>query len=141
MAPVDPRAQSLGRDAVIPPGWADFHRSTRIPAAVRHGDRLYLTGHTGDTDDGIFSSVDEEQIRQAFRNVADTLAAVDAAWSDVIELTTYHVHLHRHAEVLLRVAAEFLDDPYPAWTAVGVTELFERDALVEFQCVAALPSP
>jgi enamine deaminase RidA (YjgF/YER057c/UK114 family) len=140
MASVNPAAQPQRRDAVIPARWVEFHRSTHIPAAVRHGDRLYLTGHTGDADDGTFTPDDEAQIRQTFRNIADTLATANAALSDVIELTTYHVGLHRQADVLLRVAAEFLDDPYPAWTAVGVTELFEPDALVEIQCVAALPT-
>ena len=42
------------------------------------------------------------------------------------------------ADAVLRVAAEFLVDPYPAWTAVGVTELILPEALVEISCVAAM---
>jgi enamine deaminase RidA (YjgF/YER057c/UK114 family) len=45
------------------------------------------------------------------------------------------------AEALLRVAAQFLDDPYPAWTAVGVTELIIPEALVEISCVAVVDQP
>jgi enamine deaminase RidA (YjgF/YER057c/UK114 family) len=41
---------------------------------------------------------------------------------------------------MLMVAGEFLDEPYPAWTAVGVTELFEPEALVEVSCEAVLPA-
>jgi len=40
--------------------------------------------------------------------------------------------------MLLRVAADFLDVPYPAWTAVGVTELWPPEAVVEISCIAIL---
>ena len=36
-------------------------------------------------------------------------------------LNSFHVGLRAQAEVLVAVAGEFLTDPYPAWTAVGVT--------------------
>jgi enamine deaminase RidA (YjgF/YER057c/UK114 family) len=41
--------------------------------------------------------------------------------------------------VLLAVAAEFLQDPFPAWTAVGVTELIDPEAVIEISCVAVFP--
>jgi enamine deaminase RidA (YjgF/YER057c/UK114 family) len=53
-------------------------------------------------------------------------------------MNSYHVGLASQAEALLRIAGEFLDDSYPAWTAVGVTELILPDALVEISCVAIL---
>jgi enamine deaminase RidA (YjgF/YER057c/UK114 family) len=33
------------------------------------------------------------------------------------------------------------EDPYPAWTAVGVTELILPEALVEISCVAVTTDP
>ena len=123
----------------MPAVWADFYEETRIPAAVRVGDTLRLTGHTGETADGAFSPASEAQIRQTFRNIALTLAEAGATWFDVVELNSYHIGLRDHAEALLEVAAEFLEDPYPAWTAVGVTELFPPDAIVEISCIAVLP--
>jgi len=39
---------------------------------------------------------------------------------------------------LLSVAAEFLKAPYPAWTPVGVTELWPPEAVVEIRCVAVV---
>jgi enamine deaminase RidA (YjgF/YER057c/UK114 family) len=48
------------------------------------------------------------------------------------------VGLRDQADALLRVAGEFLDSPYPAWTAVGVLELFEPEAVVEIRCVAVV---
>ena len=126
------------REPIVPPMWADFYEQTRIPAALRVGDTLRVTGHTGETADGVFSTAKEVQIRQVFRNISLTLAEGGAEWSDVVEINSYHVGLLDQSEALLRVAREFLHDPYPAWTAVGVTELILPEALVEISCVAVL---
>jgi enamine deaminase RidA (YjgF/YER057c/UK114 family) len=126
------------RNGVVPEHWTDFYESTHIPAAVAKGDRLYVTGHTGEDPDGSFSSDPETQIRQTFRHISATLSKGGASWADVVELSSYHVGLRAQAEVLLAVAGEFLADPYPAWTAVGVTELFDEGAVVEISCVASL---
>jgi enamine deaminase RidA (YjgF/YER057c/UK114 family) len=127
------------REVIVPEVWADFYEETRIPAAVRVGDTLRLTGHTGETADGVFSDEPEEQIRQTFRNIAITLAEAGATWADVVEINSYRVGLQGQAQTLLQVAAEFLEDPYPAWTDVGVTELFLEEALVEIRCIAVVP--
>lgn len=126
------------RTGVVPEHWSDFYESTHIPAAVRAGDRLYVTGHTGEDSDGNFSADPEAQIRQTFRLITATLSTAGASWTDVVELNSYHVGLQAQAEVLISVAGEFLQDPYPAWTAVGVTELFDEGAVVEISCVATV---
>jgi enamine deaminase RidA (YjgF/YER057c/UK114 family) len=127
------------REVFVPTVWAEFYEQTHIPAAIRVGDMLRLTGHTGETPDGAFSPDPETQIRQTFHNIAVTLAEAGATWSDVVEINSYRVGLQRHAELLLTVAAEFLEEPYPVWTDVGVTELFLPEAVVEIRCVAVLP--
>jgi enamine deaminase RidA (YjgF/YER057c/UK114 family) len=126
------------RNGVVPEHWTDFYASTRIPAAVRDGGRLYVTGHTGEEPDGSFSSDPEQQIRQTFRHIGATLFMGGASWADVVELNSYHLGLRAQAEILLAIAGEFLTDPYPAWTAIGVTELFDEEAVIEISCVAAL---
>jgi enamine deaminase RidA (YjgF/YER057c/UK114 family) len=47
----------------------------------------------------------------------------------------YRGKLKRFSELRLRVPG----DPYPAWTNVGVTELFLPEAVVEIRCVAVIP--
>lgn len=128
------------REAIVPAEWLDFYQETRIPAALRVGSTLRLSGHTGETADGSFSADAESQIRQAFCNVGLTLAEAGAGWSDVVEINSYHVGLIGQAESVLRIATEFLEDPYPAWTAVGVTELILPGAAVEISCVAEVPT-
>ena len=127
------------RDAIVPAFWADFYAATHIPAAVRSGGLIRLTGHTGEGPDGVFPHSAEEQIRGTFRNIALSLAEAGATWADVIEIRSFHVGYRAQSDAVLTVAAEFLDEPYPAWTAVGVTELFDADAVVEISCVAVDP--
>jgi enamine deaminase RidA (YjgF/YER057c/UK114 family) len=126
------------RNGVVPAHWTNFYESTHIPAAVQDGDRLYVTGHTGEDPSGNFSADPETQIRQTFRHIGATLSKGGASWADVVELNSYHVGLRAQAEILVAIAGEFLIDPYPAWTAVGVTELFDDEAVVEISCVATV---
>ena len=132
------KVEEAMRNGLVPQHWTGFYESTHIPAAVREGDRLYVTGHTGEDPDGSFSVDPETQIRQTFRLISATLSEGGASWADVVELNSYHVGLQAQAELLLAIAGEFLHDPFPAWTAVGVTELFDEGALVEISCVAAV---
>ena len=127
------------RDIVVSPPFAAFYQATHIPAARKVGNRLLLTGHTGDTPDGAYSDDVRDQLRQTFRNMQATLQQAGASWADVVTLNSYHVGLQAQAAALLEIAAEFLAEPYPAWTAVGVTELIDPPALVEISCEAALP--
>ena len=128
------------REAIVPAVWANFYEETHIPAAVLTGDTLRVTGHTGETIDEVFSDDVVEQIRQVFRNLSATLSDGGATWDDVVEINSFHVGLASQAVPLLVVAAEFLSDPFPAWTAVGVTELIYEEALVEISCVAVISS-
>jgi enamine deaminase RidA (YjgF/YER057c/UK114 family) len=129
------------RDAIVTAVWQEFYDATGIPAAVRIGQTVRLTGHTGTRADASLSADAVEQIRQTFANIADTLAAVGCTWSDVEEITAYHVGLRDQGDLVLEVAAEFLSKPFPAWSAVGVTELYEPEAIIELRVVATLASP
>jgi enamine deaminase RidA (YjgF/YER057c/UK114 family) len=133
-------SHATDRDVVIPAMWKDFYEATHIPAAVRAGNVLHLTGHTGDMADGTFSPDPLMQARQTFLNMSQTLTDAGVSWSDVVEINSYRVGLRAQAEALLSVASEFLEDPYPAWTDVGVTELFEPEAVVEIRCIAIIPN-
>lgn len=123
----------------MPAVWADFYEATKIPAAVWAGDTLHVTGHTGESADGVYPTDPVEQTRGCFQNLAVTLAEAGVGWSHVVEITSYRVGLRKSQDVILEVAAEFLGAPYPAWTDVGVIELYPPDALVEMRCVAVDP--
>jgi enamine deaminase RidA (YjgF/YER057c/UK114 family) len=129
------------RAAVFSPIMATFSAATGIPAAVRAGDTVHVTGHTGEDADHSYSPDAEHQIRRTFANIAEALAEAGGDWSDVVSIVSYHLGLRSQAEALLAVSKEFLADPTPAWTAVGVTELWDDEAVVEISCIAVIPLP
>jgi enamine deaminase RidA (YjgF/YER057c/UK114 family) len=55
---------------------------------------------------------------------------------NVVEITTYHVGLNQHLSAFVKVKDEFIAEPYPAWTAIGVSELITDGALVEIRAIA-----
>jgi enamine deaminase RidA (YjgF/YER057c/UK114 family) len=64
------------------------------------------------------------------------LEAAGLTFDDVVEMTTYHVGLRAHLDAFMRVKNEFIHEPYPAWTAIGVSELITEGTLVEIRLVA-----
>jgi hypothetical protein len=56
-------AMSSKRAVIVSPTWEPFYNETAIPAAVRIGGLLHVSGHTGEDQDGRFPAQIEAQIR------------------------------------------------------------------------------
>jgi enamine deaminase RidA (YjgF/YER057c/UK114 family) len=123
---------------VVPEGMEMLYEQFHFAPAVRTGRWLRCSGQLG-TDEK-FRAVEgpEAQFEQAFENVRRVLAAADLDFSDVVELTTFHVGLREHIGAFMKVKDRFLVEPYPAWTAIGVVELAVPGALVEIRVTARL---
>jgi enamine deaminase RidA (YjgF/YER057c/UK114 family) len=106
--------------------------------AVRDGALLLCSGQVGSTPDGKLLEDPEAQFTQAFENVKSVLAAAEATFEDVVEMTTFHVGFNTHIAKFMKVKDLYVPAPYPAWTAVGVSEL-AWGALVEVKVIARLP--
>ncbi|MBX2855285.1 MAG: RidA family protein [Rhodobacteraceae bacterium] len=105
------------------------------PAALS-GDFLFCTGFTGVSPQGVLSEDPGEQAREAFRILSLTLGEADLDLSDVVEMTSYHVGLHATLPTFRQVREAVLTPPYPAWTAIGVSELATPGAVVEIRAIA-----
>ena len=81
----------------------------------------------------------ETQFTQAFQAIGEVLAEAGAELSDITEMTTFHIGMRQHMGAFSRVRERFIEEPYPAWTAVGTTELALPGALVEIRVTARLP--
>jgi enamine deaminase RidA (YjgF/YER057c/UK114 family) len=114
---------------------------SRIPYSpgLRIGDTIHVSGTIGRPPGGDLPADIGEQFRQLYRNIAAVLSEAEATWDDVVEMTSYHVGLREHIETLFAIHREFVTEPYPAWTAVGVTELLSKDAVLEIAVTAVRP--
>jgi enamine deaminase RidA (YjgF/YER057c/UK114 family) len=126
------------REAIVRPGDEWFYRDFHASSAHRVGRTIYVSGEIGTTPDGQLPEDPKAQMRAAFRNLSTTLQAAGATWGDVVAMTTHHVGLQSQIKAFVEIRNEFVREPYPAWTGVGVTEL-HSGAVVEISLVAELP--
>ena len=129
----------MAKDVVIPKEMEGSYKQLHFAPAVRDGDRLYCAGQVGTGDGGRVVEEPEAQFVQALENVKTVLEEAGATLDDIIDITTYHVGFREHIAKFAEVKDRYISEPYPAWTAIGVTEL-AFGALVEVQVVASLRS-
>lgn len=107
--------------------------------AARVGETVWVSGQRGFDQDGAIAETTAEQTRVTFRNIEGTLAQAGAAMEDIVHLTSYHVRMEDF-DSFGAVKDEFIREPYPAWTAVGVTALADPRMLIEVAVVAVVGS-
>ena len=126
-------------DVLVPKGMEMAYEQFHFAPAVRAGGLLRCSGQLGTNERfAIVSSDPEAQFVQAFENVKHVLAAAKLDFSDVVEMTTFHVGLREHLATFLAVKDRYFAAPWPAWTAIGVVELAAAGALVEIRVTARL---
>ena len=121
------------------PDFAHYPDRWHLSPLVESGGFAFLSGVTGVRPDGSLSGDPETQFRDAFTFVQQNLAAAGLGFADVVEMTTYHVGLRRHLAAFIKVKDAFVAPPYPAWSAIGVTELITEGTLVEIRVIARRP--
>ncbi len=122
----------------------------KLSPAVRAGDYIYLSGMVS----GAFSSKEpigqegyKKDLRRAFGEIKRTLEAGDANMNDIVKMRTFHVFDSPHVTIgkqqqvlaFAEIKSEFIGEPHPAWTAIGVKELFPDRGLVEIEVVVYSP--
>lgn len=128
---------SKKRRTVVPDGMQNFYDQFHFAPAVRVGRRVFCSGQVGSSAEGKLDPDPAAQIAQAFENVRAVLEEAGGSLSDIVEMTSYHVGFNEHIGIFMQVRDGFLKEPYPAWTAIGVSEL-AFGAIVEIQVRALL---
>jgi reactive intermediate/imine deaminase len=104
--------------------------------AIRAGSTVYLSGQIG-LDPASMQLADgiEAQIHRVFRNLQAVATASGASLDDAVKLTVFLTDL-AHFGKLNEIMPQYLKAPYPARSAVGVSQL-PRGALVEIEAILA----
>jgi enamine deaminase RidA (YjgF/YER057c/UK114 family) len=116
--------------------FSHFVRDWRLSPGIDTGDFVFFSGVTGTHPDLSVAADPEQQFRDVFQFARLNLEAAGLSFDDVVEMTTYHVGLRAHLDAFIRVKNEFVHEPYPAWTAIGITELITEGTLVEIRMIA-----
>jgi enamine deaminase RidA (YjgF/YER057c/UK114 family) len=128
------------KDVVVPAAQKHFYERFHFAPAVRAGELLLCSGQIGTGADGRPPADPETQFTLAFEQVKAVLTEARLGFSDVVELTTFHVGM-QHLATFAAVKDRYLASPWPAWTAIGVSELAFPGGLVEVRVTARLRTP
>lgn len=104
---------------------------------VRAGGTVYLSGQIGlDPSTGMLVTGIDAQIHQSLLNLRAVAAAAGATLNQAVKLTVFLVDMNDFTRVN-EILAGYLEQPYPARSAVGVASL-PRGALVEIEAILVL---
>jgi enamine deaminase RidA (YjgF/YER057c/UK114 family) len=121
---------------------ASLARPSGFTHAVRCGDTVWLSGQTAlDADGRIVDGGIVEQFRRALSNVVTALREAGGDPTRFLSVTIYLTDIpdyQAHGKEIGAVWKELVGRDYPAMTGVGVTALWQPEALVEIQAVAAV---
>jgi enamine deaminase RidA (YjgF/YER057c/UK114 family) len=110
--------------------------------AVTGGRMVFLAGQVGmDPDGKVVSGGVVAQFEQALANLLTALAAAGGQPADLVSLSIYIVDLadyQAHAKEIGAVWRRLAGSEYPATAGVGVARLWDPQALVELQGIAAV---
>lgn len=116
------------------------------PSGYAHGilagNTVFLGGQTAlDKDMNIVPGGITDQFRQAFSNVLATLAEAGGKPQDLVSVTIYLTDVDDYmanGREIGRIWREMAGSEYPAMAGIGVTRLWQKEALIEIQGIAVL---
>lgn len=126
----------MGREIILPDANRRAYDNFHFAPAVRANGLVLLSGQIGVDARGLVPDSPAEEFRNAWRAVGAILAEAGLSFDDVIEYTTFHVGLQNHLTTFMAVRDEFIAAPWPAWTAIGISELAVPGARVEIRVTA-----
>ena len=117
-------------DVIVPEAQRKTYENWHFAPAVRHDDLIFVSGVVGQGESA------EEEFRHAWESLGGTLAEAGVDYEDIIDTTIYMVDLQKNAAAMAKAKDEFIKEPYPASTWIGITELVIPGARAEVKVVA-----
>ena len=107
--------------------------------ATRAGNLLFISGQVAlDGAGQLVGRGDvEAQCRQVLANIKALVEAAGGTMDDVAKTTTFVTNM-RDLPRTLAVRREFFQPPYPASTAVQISQLVDPEWLIEIEAIAVL---
>ncbi len=122
---------------VNPKGTEVIYESMQFSQAVRVGNMVWVSGQVGMDETFKMGEGIEAQVRMAFQNLERVIIDAGGTLADIVEIVSYHTSMKNMKE-FSKVKLEFIPENYPAWTAVGVTELVIPGLLVEIKATVII---
>jgi enamine deaminase RidA (YjgF/YER057c/UK114 family) len=118
------------------PEFKHFPGDWHLSPVLDTGDFVFCSRITGTHPDLSVAADPTAQFRDTFQFLLAHLRVAGLGFEHIVEMTTYHVGLRNHLNAFIKVKDEFISEPCPAWSAIGVTELITEGTLVEIRAIA-----
>ncbi|MCP3871895.1 MAG: RidA family protein [Desulfobacteraceae bacterium] len=125
----------IKKQLINPKGSEQIYQSMQFSQAIKYNNTIWISGQVGIDENFKVGKGIEEQTQMAFQNLEKVLNEAGSGMEDIIELVTYHTSMKEIGR-FSKIKTKFIPKNYPAWTAVGVTELVLPDLLVEIRATA-----
>ncbi len=124
------------KKSIVPERYRHYYDNLHYSPAIDTGSFVFLSGVTAARPNEQIPLDPVEQFHKAFDKMASYLAEAGLGFENIVELTSFHVDLKKHIDAFCAVKDEYIKEPYPAWSAIGVSEFIPANALVEMRVVA-----
>lgn len=113
------------------------------------GDLVFFSGViAGAPAEGATPELFKKNLLRAFGTLNTLLKQAGLGPEHVVKINSYHLFKsplfkgtkQEHIVAVMAAKDEFFKAPYPAWTAIGVSELFADNGLVEIEIIARKPA-
>jgi enamine deaminase RidA (YjgF/YER057c/UK114 family) len=121
-------------ETIIPEAMRKSYDRGHFAPAVKVDGFIFVSGVIGHGDSA------EAEFRSAWEIVALVLTEAGAGLADIVDSTLYIVDLAANAGTMAKVKDEFIHEPYPASTWIGVTTLIRPSARAEVKVTARVPA-
>ena len=105
------------RGPVVPEDSKTSYDRFHFAPAYRVGDTLYVSGVIGSGESL------EEEFASAFESLGNVLDEAGFTMDEIVDMTSFHVDMSTTLGAFMAARDAAMSEPWPAWTAIGCTEL------------------
>ena len=126
---------------VIPVGMEANYEQWHIAPAVVVGNLVVCSGVLGTDHTGAVPDDPADQFAAAFDALRHVLRAAGTDLDHIVDMVSFHTDLEGDLAAFTSVRDRYLQAPWPAWTAVGASQIGGGvpGARVEIKATAVLP--
>ena len=126
-------------ESIVPAGMEWHYDEWHLSPLIVHEGLGFVSGVTGTRPDGSCSEDASTEFTEAFEKLGRVLAAGDLRYDDILEMTTFHIRMRDHLDLFRQVRDRYLSAPWPAWSAIGTTELAVHGPRLEIKVICRRP--
>lgn len=121
-------------DVIVPEAMRKAYDAFHYAPAVREAGLIFCSGVIGQGDSA------ETEFRDAWEKIGVILAEAGVSYADIVDTTIYMVDLAAEAAAMAKVKDDFIHEPFPASSWIGVSGFIRPSARAEIKVIARAKS-